>query len=88
MSNSTNVVRNCTGTVKFYNVGRGFGIVTHDETGEGVFLGSGDLAFAGASSISADAKIKFDKFPDTSPVPRNPRCKNIEILSGQWRPIE
>ena len=48
-----------TGTVKFFNVAKGFGFITPDTGGKDVFVHATALEFAGISSLREGDKVSF-----------------------------
>lgn len=49
-----------TGTVKFYNVNKGFGFIQPDDGGKDVFVHATALEQAGMRSLVEGQKISFD----------------------------
>jgi cold shock protein len=47
------------GTVKFFNVQKGFGFIQPDDGGKDVFLHISAVERAGLSSVNEGAKIKY-----------------------------
>lgn len=47
------------GTVKFFNVAKGFGFITPDTGGKDVFVHATALEFAGISSLREGDKVSF-----------------------------
>ena len=47
-----------TGTVKFFNVSKGFGFITNDETGEDMFVHSTAL---GGTTIKEGDKVNYEE---------------------------
>ena len=48
-----------TGTVRYYNSSKGFGLITPDIAGPAVFAASADLK-VGVKSLSARDRVEFD----------------------------
>jgi CspA family cold shock protein len=52
------------GTVKFYNIQRGFGFIQPDDGGKDVFVHATALERAGISTLSEGQKVSFDTASD------------------------
>ncbi len=53
-----------TGTVKFYNVNKGFGFIAPDDGGKDVFVHATALERAGMQALSDGQKVTFDTQED------------------------
>jgi cold shock protein len=53
-----------TGTVKFYNVNKGFGFIQPDGGGKDVFVHATALERAGISTLNEGQKVSFDTEED------------------------
>lgn len=53
-----------TGTVKFYNVQKGFGFITPDDGSKDVFVHASALERAGMSALRDGQKVTFDTQED------------------------
>ena len=53
-----------TGTVKFYNVNKGFGFIAPDDGGKDVFVHATALERAGLQGLSDGQKVSFDTQED------------------------
>lgn len=53
------------GTVKFYNVQKGFGFIQPDDGGKDVFVHSTALERAGMSGLSEGQKVRFNTEQDS-----------------------
>jgi CspA family cold shock protein len=53
-----------TGTVKFYNVHKGFGFIQPDDGGKDVFVHATALERAGIRSLNEGQKVSFDTEED------------------------
>lgn len=62
------------GTVKFFNVSKGFGFITPEGGGKDVFVHSSALEAAGLRSLSEGQKVSFDIQPDA----RGAKAANIQ----------
>ncbi len=48
------------GTVKFYNVSKGFGFIQPDDNGKDVFVHASALERAGMANLSEGQKVEYD----------------------------
>ena len=62
------------GTVKFFNVSKGFGFIAPDGGGKDVFVHSSALEAAGMRSLAEGQKVSFDIQPDA----RGAKAANIQ----------
>ncbi len=53
-----------TGTVKFFNVQKGFGFITPDEGGKDVFVHVTAVERSGVGSLTEGMRISFETEPD------------------------
>ena len=53
-----------TGTVKFFNVTKGFGFITPDAGGKDIFVHATAVEQAGMRSLSEGQRVSFDVQPD------------------------
>ena len=53
-----------TGTVKFFNVAKGFGFITPDAGGKDVFVHATAVEQAGMRALSEGQRVSFDIQPD------------------------
>jgi len=53
-----------TGTVKFYNIQKGFGFIQPDDGSKDVFVHATALERAGVSSLNEGQKVSFDTQED------------------------
>lgn len=65
-----------TGTVKFFNVAKGFGFVTPDDGGADLFLPAATVTAAGVAAISPGQRIKFEQAPDT----KGPKVVSLKLV--------
>ena len=54
-----------TGTVKFFNISKGFGFIEQTEGGPDVFVGAKALERAGLPSLNEGDKVSFDVEADS-----------------------
>ena len=52
------------GTVKFFNVSKGFGFITPADGGKDVFVHASAVEMAGMRSLNEGQRISFDTQPD------------------------
>jgi len=67
-----------TGTVKWFNEGKGFGFIADDNGGDDVFVHFSAICSEGYKSLSEGQKVTFDTESD----PRNgkPRASNVSVV--------
>ena len=63
-----------TGTVKFFNVTRGFGFISPDDGSKDVFVHISAVEQAGMSQLTEGQKVNFEVQPDA----RGPKAVNIQ----------
>lgn len=63
-----------TGTVKFFNVTRGFGFISPEDGSKDVFVHISAVEQAGMSQLTEGQKVNFDVQPDA----RGPKAVNIQ----------
>jgi len=63
-----------TGTVKFFNVTRGFGFISPEDGSKDVFVHISAVEQAGMSQLTEGQKVSFDVQPDA----RGPKAVNIQ----------
>jgi arsenate reductase len=64
------------GTVKFFNVNKGFGFITSDEGGKEVFVPAASLASSGLTNLKTGQRVCFESKPDT----KGPKAVNVTLL--------
>ena len=64
-----------TGTVKFFNQDKGFGVITPDGGAKDVFVHISALQAAGLQSLKEGQKVSFDTEPDR--MGKGPKAVNI-----------
>ena len=62
------------GTVKFFNVSKGFGFIAPDGGGKDVFVHASALEAAGLRALAEGQKVSFDIQPDA----RGSKAANIQ----------
>lgn len=63
-----------TGTVKFFNVTRGFGFISPEDGSKDVFVHISAVEQAGMTTLTEGQKVNFDVQPDA----RGPKAVNIQ----------
>ncbi len=63
-----------TGTVKFFNVTRGFGFISPEDGSKDVFVHISAVEQAGMTTLNEGQKVSFDVQPDA----RGPKAVNIQ----------
>ncbi|MCG8442187.1 MAG: cold-shock protein [Caulobacterales bacterium] len=63
------------GTVKFFNMSKGFGFITPDEGGGDVFVHISAVEQSGMSGLVDGQRVSFDTEPD--PRGKGPKAVNI-----------
>lgn len=64
-----------TGTVKFFNTGKGFGFISPEGGGKDVFVHITALEAAGLRSLSEGQRVTFDIQPDA----RGAKATNLKL---------
>jgi CspA family cold shock protein len=65
------------GTVKFFNVAKGFGFITADEGGKDVFVPAASITAASIPGLKAGQRISFEAEPDK----KGPKAVNLKVLA-------
>jgi CspA family cold shock protein len=65
-----------TGTVKWFNDGKGFGFITPDEAGDDLFVHHTAIQASGFKSLSEGAKVSYD----AEQGPKGPAAANVRPL--------
>ena len=66
-----------TGTVRFYNVSKGFGLITPDVPGPAIFASSADLK-SGVKKLAARDRVEFDMRDSAEGA----SAANIRVVAG------
>jgi CspA family cold shock protein len=64
------------GTVKFFNVSKGFGFIAPDDGGKDVFVHATAVEAAGMRSLNEGQKVSFDIQPDA----RGSKAANLKAV--------
>jgi CspA family cold shock protein len=67
-----------TGTVKFFNMNKGFGFITPDDGGKDVFVHISAVEQAGLTGLVDGQKVSFDTEPD--PRGKGPKAVNLSTV--------
>lgn len=67
-----------TGSVKFFNIEKGFGFITPDTGGNDVFIHVSTLHSLGLKSLIDQQKVIFDIDNNST---KGPKATNIQIIS-------
>ncbi|HLY05146.1 MAG TPA: cold-shock protein [Rhizomicrobium sp.] len=62
------------GTVKFFNISKGFGFIAPEGGGKDVFVHASALEVAGMRSLNEGQRVSFDIQPD----PRGSKAVNLQ----------
>ena len=63
-----------TGTVRFYNNSKGFGLITPDHGGPAIFASSSEIKSPGVKTLKATQRVEFEvREADTGPAAANIR---------------
>ena len=65
-----------TGTVRFFNMDKGFGFISPDAGGSDVFVHISSVERSGMTSLTENQKVSFDTEPD--PRGKGPKAVNIQ----------
>jgi cold shock protein len=65
-----------TGTVKWFNAEKGYGIITPDKGDDDVFAHFSAIAARGYRSLEENQRVEFDAVPG----PKGPQAENIRPL--------
>jgi CspA family cold shock protein len=64
------------GTVKFFNISKGFGFIAPDDGGKDVFVHATAVEGAGLRSLDEGQKVSFDIVPDA----RGAKATNLKAV--------
>ncbi|MEY4965453.1 MAG: arsenate reductase [Pseudomonadota bacterium] len=70
------------GTVKFFNVAKGFGFITADEGGKDVFVPAASITAASIPGLNAGQRVSFEAEPDK----KGPKAVNLKVLADAPAP--
>jgi len=65
------------GTVKFFNVAKGFGFITADEGGKDVFVPAASITAAKIAGLKTGQRVTFDSEPDK----KGPKAVNLVVIA-------
>ena len=66
------------GTVKFFNVAKGFGFITADEGGKDVFVPAASITAAKISGLKTGQRVSFESEPDK----KGPKAVNLQVIAS------
>lgn len=66
------------GTVKFFNVNKGFGFITPDDGGPDIFLHITAVERAGLTSLTEGQRVSFETEPDKKG--KGPKAVNLQLI--------
>lgn len=66
-----------TGTVKFFNVDKGFGFIKPDNGGADIFVHISAVQASGMTSLEENQKVSFDTEPDRRG--KGPKAVNLRL---------
>ncbi|WP_289990654.1 cold-shock protein [Aquibium sp. ELW1220] len=69
-----------TGTVKFFNEGKGFGFITPDDGGKDIFVHISAVQVSGLDGLNDGQKVSFDTEPDKRG--KGPKAINLSVERG------
>ncbi len=70
------------GTVKFFNVAKGFGFITADEGGKDVFVPAASITAAKLSGLKTGQRVSFESEPDK----KGPKAVNLQVIAAAEAP--
>ena len=70
------------GTVKFFNVAKGFGFITADEGGKDVFVPTASITAAKIAGLKTGQRVSFDSEPDK----KGPKAINLQVIAEPEAP--
>src|ERR1700749_133554 len=68
-----------TGTIKFFNAGKGFGFVARDGGGADIFLPGAAATAAGIGNVRPGQRVSFEQAPDK----KGPKIVSIRLLQPE-----
>ncbi|MES2472121.1 MAG: cold-shock protein, partial [Pseudomonadota bacterium] len=71
------------GTVKFFNVAKGFGFITADEGGKDVFVPAASITAAKLSGLKTGQRVSFESEPDK----KGPKAVNLLVIAAAEAPV-
>ncbi len=71
------------GTVKFFNVAKGFGFITADEGGKDVFVPAASITAAKLSGLKTGQRVSFESEPDK----KGPKAVNLVVIAAAEAPV-
>jgi len=68
-----------TGTVKWFDAGKGFGFISNDNGGDDVFVHFSSIVSSGYKALNDGQKVTFDTEPDPKNS-RKTRAINVRLV--------
>ncbi len=66
-----------TGTVKWFNAGKGYGFITQDDGGPDVFVHFSAIAAEGYRSLNENQKVEYE----VTQGPKGPQAANVKPVA-------
>jgi CspA family cold shock protein len=67
-----------TGTVKWFNSGRGYGFITQDDGGPDVFVHVSSITGEGQSNLEENQKVEFE----VTQGQKGPQASNVRLIDS------